>query len=173
MLLMAESERDIMEEKRESKPTTEATPEQASAFIAELFKDFGAHLERQNKFKTAYANNFHFEQSAWDLKIIFGQLEQHTGTSEIDWHTAITIPWLQVKLVAYFLRLQAAWNEMQNGYVAIPASVMPKEPEMPVGELANIPVNVAWYEVSKKIYKEMFGDTKTATLEYPPLDDDK
>jgi hypothetical protein len=143
-------------DEKESK-LTEPTSAQASELVADFVKGITAHVDRQNKFAVAYANNFHFEPSTWDLKIIFGQLEQHTGKSAVDWHTAITIPWLQVKLVAYFLRLQAVWNEIQNGPINIPASVLPDKPQAPTGELASDPRSVAFYEASTKLYEETFG----------------
>jgi hypothetical protein len=145
-----------MDEQKASR-STEPTPAQTSEFFTELFKGLGAHFEREKKFEVAYANNFHFEPSVWDLKIMFGQLEQHTGTSVIDWHTAITIPWLQVKFVAYYLRVQAAWQEQHSGPIKGPAFVMPSQPKPPAGELANDPAAIAFYEAQKKIYAEMFG----------------
>lgn len=154
-MLRAENEHKTMDEQKEAK-STEATPEQAGAFMAELIKTLSAQTERQNKFKGVYANNFHFEPSAWDLKVMLGQLEQHTGPATVDWHTAVTIPWLQVKLVAYYLRLQAAWHEQHNGPLTVPPYVMPSEPKPPVGEFANEPAAIALYEAQKKIYDEMF-----------------
>lgn len=141
----------------EPEKTKEPTPEQAAAFMAVLTRALSTKMEQENKFEVAYANNFNFEPSTWDLKIIFGQLEQHTGLAEIDWHTAITIPWLQVKLVAYYLRVQAIWYELQNGPLNIPANVMPPEPTPPVGEMAENSYAKAYYEAQKKIYMEMFS----------------
>ena len=125
--------------------------------LAELFRGVNVRLDRQNKFETVYANNFNFEPSIWDLKVILGQLEQHTGEAIVDWHTAVTIPWIQVKLVAYYLRLQATWYEAANGRINIPAFAMPKPPEPPAGGTENGLVAIAWHEAAKKIYSEMFG----------------
>jgi hypothetical protein len=83
-------------------------------------------------------------------------LEQSTGTSEVDWHTALSIPWLQVKLVAYYLLVQAAWYEIQNGPLKIPSYVMPAKPTPPPEDVATDPNSVAWYEAAKKIYDDMF-----------------
>ncbi len=141
----------------EKTKVTEPTPEQAAAFMAVLTRALTSHVDQQSKFGTAYANNFNFEPSVWDLKVIFGQLEQHTGAPEVDWHTAITIPWLQVKFVAYYLRLQAAWHDLQYGQLKAPSSVMPRQPEPPPGELANDSLAKKLYEAQKKIYDEMFG----------------
>lgn len=146
-----------MDEQKDAKPT-EATPEQVGAFMAQLMRSLGDQAERQSSPEVAYANNFNFEPSVWDLKIIFGQLEQEAGATIVDWHTAITIPWLQVKLVAYFLRLQAAWNEAQNGPVKIPAHVLPNHPPALTEEDAKDPSKVAWYETVKRMYKETLGE---------------
>ena len=146
-----------MDEQKETK-LTEPTPEQVGAFMAVLTRALSAQVDQQNKFAAIYANNFQFEPSAWDLKVLFGQLEQHTGRSVVDWHTAITIPWLQVKFVAYYLRVQAAWYEQQNGPLRAPSFVMPPEPKPPSGELANDPIANAFYDAKKKIYTEMFAE---------------
>src|SRR5260370_17103775 len=127
-----------MDEQKETK-LTEPTPEQVGAFMAVLTKALSAQVEQQNKFEAIYANNFQFEPSAWDLKVLFGQLEQHTGRSVVDWHTAITIPWLQVKFVAYYLRLQAAWYEHQNAPLSAPSFVIPPHPKPPTIKLPHNP----------------------------------
>jgi len=44
-----------------------------------------------------YANNTAFEQTIWDLKMIFGEYSQRAGG--VDWHTSITVPWAQAKLL--------------------------------------------------------------------------
>ena len=62
-----------MDEQKETK-LTEPTPEQVGAFMAVLTKALSAQVEQQNKFEAIYANNFQFEPSAWDLKVLFGQL---------------------------------------------------------------------------------------------------
>lgn len=134
-----------------------ASTEGAEKVLTELFRGVNEKLDRQNKFATVYANNFNFEPSVWDLKVILGQLEQHTGSAIVDWHTAVTIPWIQVKLVAYYLRIQATWYEAANGRINIPAFAMPKPPEPPAGGTENDPIAVAWHEAAKKIYSEMFG----------------
>lgn len=138
------------------KPLPEATPQEAATFMAELFRGLTESIDRQRKFKSVYANNFHFEPSVWDLKLLCGILEQHTGVAEADWHTAVSMPWVQVKLLAYFLRLQILWHEMQNGPIVVPRSVAPKM-EPPTEELAKNPANITWYEASKRIHEQIFG----------------
>ena len=59
----------------EQKPTGQ--PE-ASSELIQFFKLLSEQLGRKD-FATIYANNFQFEPSVWDLKIVFGQLDQQIG----------------------------------------------------------------------------------------------
>src|SRR6266849_11143059 len=105
----------------------EATTTSQQEVPSEVIQFFKGLVEQMSPkgIATVYANNFQFEPSVWDLKIRLGTLDQQKAT--VDWHTAVTIPWPQVKLVAYFLRLQFLWHDCQNGPITIPGSVMPKE----------------------------------------------
>lgn len=108
--------------------------------------------------ESIYANNSRFEPSVWDLRILFGQLEQHTGTSVVDWHTAVTVPWSQAKILCYYLRLNLAFHE-QNGPIPMSPRVTPPKPIPPTAEeLKNDPHGMAFYELVKKIHAEMFGE---------------
>jgi hypothetical protein len=132
----------------------EAIPE----FIAELLERLNRRLGPEGSIKAVYANNFSFEFSVWDLKIKLGQLNQEKGVEfPIDWHTAVTIPWFQANFLAYYLRLNHAWYEHQNGKLPIPPGVMPSPPVAPSGEKATDPKAIEWYEISKRLYTEMFG----------------
>ena len=109
-------------------------------------------------FQSVYANNTMLEPSVWDLKIIFGQLNQRLiAKPPIDWHTAVTLPWLHAKLFLYFLRINVALNEIQGGSIKVPSSVLPPRPKPPEGPDDN-PHNRALYEEMAKTYTEMFGD---------------
>ena len=108
---------------------------------------------------SVYANNSQLELSVWDLKIIFGQLDQHVNPARIDWHTAVTMPWMQAKLLAYHLRLNLAFHEKFKGVIQVDKSVIPPPPEPPSGEAANDPTTHAVYELFKKIYAETFADS--------------
>lgn len=81
---------------------------------------------------TEYANNAWFGPTIWDLKIVFGELAPVLlKKGVIDWHTAITLPWTQAKLVSYYLQLNVEIHELQNGLIKIPTVMTPPEPEMP------------------------------------------
>jgi len=101
-----------------------------------------------------YANTSVLELSVYDLKILFGQIEQHTGRTVVDWHTAVTMPWMHVKILLYWLRLQLSWYEATYGTVKVPDVVRPPVPEM--SEDATI-VTKEYVESMQKLHVEIFG----------------
>lgn len=86
---------------------------------------------------SAYANNAYLEPSVWDLKIIFGQLHGNFGNPDVDWHTEITMPWLQAKLFSYFLNQNIIVYEIENGKIRIPQALMPPAPNLMPGIEGN------------------------------------
>jgi hypothetical protein len=76
-----------------------------------------------------YANNVFFEPTIWDLKLIFG--EWSARANAVDWHTSITIPWAQAKLIQYYLTINIEAHEQIQGKISLPASVLPPEPDKP------------------------------------------
>src|SRR6266851_907863 len=86
------------------------------------------HQAKNEEMTTDYANNVMFEPSIWDLKLIFGEFSQRTGS--VDWHTSITLPWAQVKLMIYYLQANVAAYEINEGKIRVPNPALP--PEWPV-----------------------------------------
>jgi len=80
-------------------------------------------------FAALYANNVQGEASVWDMKVIFGILDQSSQPNKVVQHTSINLPWIQIKLLAYLMRANLAFHEAQNGKVFIPASILPPNPE--------------------------------------------
>ena len=76
-----------------------------------------------------YANNTFFEPTIWDLKILFGEWFERTKVTE--WHTSITVPWAQAKLMAYHPDLNIAAHELKNGAIEIPTQLIPPEAPVP------------------------------------------
>jgi hypothetical protein len=113
-------------------------------------------FRRDEDFVELYANNVRFEPSAWDLKMIFGQLDQSETPNFVSQHTAVSIPWIQAKLCAYFLVVNTVLNAAVNGRVVVPASVVPPRPdpnEATLDEAGKKAVSyVAW------VYDQFFGD---------------
>jgi hypothetical protein len=104
-------------------------------------------LKRDEDYTSLYANNVRFESSVWDLKLIFGELDQSEGKEVIEQHTAITLPWAQAKLLMHFLNVQIAAHELTFGKIPIPPSVVPQElsvtPELQSNESAAAVVELA------------------------------
>ena len=110
--------------------------------------------------ETDYANNTFFESSVWDLKLIFGEF---TGrTNSVDWHTSITVPWAQAKLMAYYLNLNIAFHELNQGPIPIPSPVLPQPPQLPEHEKNN-PISIAQFE-----YATRFRSKFLESLGKPP-----
>ena len=76
-------------------------------------------------FAHSYANNVFLESSLWDLKLVFGQNDQQLGPNVVVQHNAITIPWAQIKVLAYFLKNHLAAHEIANGRIIIPPNLIP------------------------------------------------
>jgi hypothetical protein len=90
-------------------------------------------VEFSDEFYEAYSNNIYFESSVWDLKLLFGQLDQTEGKVKIIQHSAITVPWIQAKLMLYWLKAQVGVHELTNGKIHIPKPVIP----LPIPELTE------------------------------------
>jgi hypothetical protein len=87
-----------------------------------------AEFRRNENLVSKYANNVQMELSIWDLKLIFGELDQHTGQEVVDQHTSITIPWAQAKLLSFYLQLHIFFHERTNGKIFIPEYLLPNFP---------------------------------------------
>src|SRR5713101_7954891 len=90
---------------------------------------------------TDYANNIYLESSVWDLKLIFGQLDQSTNPVTTEQRAALTIPWTQAKIFSYLLSLHLLAYEMANGKIVIPEAVVPPELEPPTEEASKADPN--------------------------------
>jgi hypothetical protein len=85
-------------------------------------------FKRSPDFHAEYANNAQFELSAFDFKIVFGQLEQHEGKSVINQHTAITISPIEAKILSYFLGLNILFHEATHGKIRLAPNLLPPPP---------------------------------------------
>ena len=112
-----------------------------------------ANLEPESEEpSSAYANNAYLEPSVWDLKIIFGQLHGNFGNPDVDWHTEITMPWLQAKLFSYFLNQNITAYETENGKIRIPQALMPPAPNLPVFSGYTLTSNINLPTASQDVY---------------------
>ena len=109
-------------------------------------------FERDEDFVSLYANNVWHEVSAWDLKLIFGQLDQARTPNVVTQHTAMALSWLQAKLLIYYLQVDLAVYEAQYGKVVIPFAILPPPPGPLPPEMENDPVAQASSERAREIY---------------------
>jgi hypothetical protein len=86
-------------------------------------------FKRTENFSSTYANSIIFDSTAWDLRMIFGQLDQEAGVAVAKQHLAVTIPWPQAKLMLFWLRLQVEAAELAVGIkIPIRRDLLPQEP---------------------------------------------
>lgn len=104
-----------------------------------------------------YANNVRFEMSAWDIRLFFGQLMPGATNvkAAVDWHTDVTIPWAQAKLMHLYLGINVALHEADNGKIRMPAGVLPPPVATPPeGIDINHPQEMAKFEMVQKMINE-------------------
>jgi hypothetical protein len=112
--------------------------------------------QRSDEFVSTYANNVFFEQTVWDLKIIFGELDQSEGV--VDQHTGVTVPWTIAKLTLYYLATQIAGHEIVNGKIPLPQVILPPEPP-PLTDEQKLDANlVKIYAEFRRLHAEFMKD---------------
>ncbi len=104
------------------------------------------------------ANNVHFEASAWDLKILFGQLNQSENPATVDQHTAITLAWPEAKVAAYYLLVQLISYERENGTISVPRTAIPGRPDSANPDV--LPENKPVFAYVAWVYDQFFGSDK-------------
>jgi len=82
---------------------------------------------RSEEFEELWANNVLFESTLWNLRMIFGQVD--LSGNQVLQHTAINMPWPQVKIAAYFIVANLMVQQALNGQIFLPAYVVPPRPE--------------------------------------------
>jgi len=132
-------------------PQPQAPPQEPQHLTPLQFK-------RGEDFESLYANNVRFESSVWDLKLIFGQLDQSTGGEVIELHTAVTIPWTTAKILLHYLRVNIALHELENGKIRMPSRVFPNAPPPLTSELDNNVLAKAALELAVKLRAEFVAE---------------
>lgn len=111
-------------------------------------------FKRNEDFEALYANNVQAEISVWDLKVIFGMLDQSVVPNRVLQHTSVTVPWAQAKLFLYYLEVALYLHELQNGKVLIPPAIRPPDPSTVI----NVPgVSAEAREHVSQIYKDFIS----------------
>jgi hypothetical protein len=124
---------------------------------------FANTFRNDDEFYTAYANNILLEGSVWDMKLIFGQLDQRTEPPRVEQYGSLTIPWSQAKIFAYLLCIHLAGYELVNGKIAIPNSIMPPEPPVPTEEGKQKDPNLEpFFNRMMWLREQFFGQQKSS-----------
>ena len=125
-------------------------------------------FERPPDFAEKYANNVRFESSVWDLKILFGLLDQSGESAVTKQHTAVNVPWMQAKLMIYFLYVNVLFHEMTHGRIRVPDSIMPE----PIGDFFDRweedPQLKPVIEYLQQMRTRFLGASDGKTAENPP-----
>lgn len=115
-------------------------------------------FKHHENYENWYTNNVQYQQSEWDLKLVFGQLDWSTDHYVVEQHTAITMAWLQARLMLYYLSIQVGVYEMSHGKIPIPAGAMPPEPIPPTEEQAKDPASNQIYEYLRKAREQLVAE---------------
>jgi hypothetical protein len=125
----------------------------------------GIEYRRADDFSAQYANNVFYETSLWDMKLIFGQLDQKLGSNVVVQHGSITIPWPQVKMMLYFIQANLSSHEARNGRVILQPGLISPVPEKVPPAFANNPKEVKAHAALREIQQAFFADNPEAVPE--------
>jgi hypothetical protein len=117
---------------------------------------------RSDDFMRRYSNNTFLEGSVWDLKILFGELDQKLGTNVVTQHTAVTLSWAQAKVLFHFLRVHLAGYEAEHGRLKIPKHILTEISSAPP---ENVEPHI--WEAVYKAYKQTLTENP-GTVVAPP-----
>ena len=116
-------------------------------------------FRRDEEFASLYANHVRYETSVWNLRLVFGELDLTVFDKEVvNQHTAITLPWLQVRLMIYFLQVNLAVHEARHGKVILPSAVAHIVPPLPnelLGDLANDPAAISVLDKLRELRQQL------------------
>lgn len=140
-------------------PTLDQSMPAKEKMQVELSKIFNELLGQRIRegIHAVYANYANFEPSDLDVKIVFGQLNQHSGNRTVDWHTAVTMAWAEAKMLSYFLRVNLAIYEAQQGTVKVPVSMLPSTIVSP-DDIEDNPVSKKIFDTVQAIRTELMDE---------------
>lgn len=117
--------------------------------------------QRVEGFQSIYANSVVFEPSAWDLKLIFGQLDQSVEPAATRQSVSVTISWQQAKLALFWLRVQVqAMEDQLKTRIPIREDIQPAPlPEM-TAEQKKLPEAKKFHDWYAKVRKEFLDSLK-------------
>lgn len=117
----------------------------------------GIPYKKSEDFAERYANNVLLESSLWDLRLIFGKLDQQVPGNVVVQSSAITLPWAQVKVLHYFLGIHLSSQEIHNGRVQIPSGIIPPIPDKMIPDLESDAKGQETHDAFKAAYDDFIA----------------
>ncbi|MGO9403751.1 MAG: hypothetical protein ACLPVW_09815 [Terriglobales bacterium] len=131
-------------------------------------KPAGVVHKRGEDFIDRYANNTFFESSAWDLKVIFGSVDQSIAPNHVTQHTGISLSWAQVKVLIFLLRFQMIAHEARLGKVRLPPGIINPIPAIPPADIKAFlgthggSGDIEAYKKARALYEEFIATNPEA-----------
>jgi hypothetical protein len=97
--------------------------------VVQSFNEKLKFFRNEETFKSLYSNNVQFETSVWDLKMVFGEIDQSKGQDAVVQHSGVTVGWAEAKIFGYFLLVNLVLHQAREGQIHIPSSVLPPRPD--------------------------------------------
>jgi hypothetical protein len=121
---------------------------------------------RATDFEEKYANNVRFESSGWDLKLIFGTLDQGTPDAKaypacVRFHTAVAVPWRQAKLLAYSACMNVLWHQKGEGKITLDKVAVPPPVDVLIKDLGATREGKKLIELDKVLRSILFDEART------------
>jgi hypothetical protein len=117
--------------------------------------------QRVEGFQSIYANSVVFEPSAWDLKLIFGQLDQSVDPAATRQTVSVTISWQQAKLALFWLKVQVqAMEDQLKTKIPIREDIQPAPLPAMTAEQKKNPEARKFYDWYAKARKEFLDSLK-------------
>jgi hypothetical protein len=121
-------------------------------------------VRRSEDFNSYYANNVQFELSAFDLKFILGSLDQRGGKIAVEQFAEVSITWVEAKLLSFYLQVNIAAHEAEDGKIVIPKRLIPPDASIfqLSKELAENPVAKEARERYAKIRESFLAENQSS-----------
>jgi hypothetical protein len=123
-------------------------------------------FERVQEYVERYANHAHFLPTAWDLTMIFGELQRDPNKPStpdltvVEQHTSITVSWPEIKMMNFYLQIQILAHEIDDGKIYVPKRVLP--PELPPEEPGVTPGQRRLREIYADLRAELLAEQENA-----------
>jgi hypothetical protein len=115
-----------------------------------------------------YANNVFMEPSVWDLKLIFGKLDQQKGANVVVQHSAITLPWNYVKALVYLLNANLCVYEILNGKIILPKGIINPPAAPTEDQERNFPRAREAFEFAREMFRKLVVENPETFESGPP-----